>query len=516
MKPTHSISKSEKYKNLTAEQGRAIISGATSLKVEAPAGSGKTTVMIGYAAARPKARGLYLAFGKATQGSASLKLKEAGVNTEARTEHSLAWATFGSALKNAGKLGQRTGLRAAVTANLLGVNYPIASAINATVNNYLRMPDAKLSDTHLPSEDDHPIVRSAEAMVIEGANRLWSRMTDLNDVDAQATDDVYLKQWVMTNPQLPYDFILFDECQDANRLTAHLVNMQKHCTRVYVGDPHQAIFGFRGAVNLMNELEAEAEMALTQSFRFTPNIALLASTFLKHWKGAQRPIIGKGVGGPVTRTDRTAILARTVAGLIDKGVALHSKGVRINWVKGFESYRSAPILEAYNLFKGNRTEVRDPVMKLMQSWADFEDYVDSTGDGEAGPIVRLINAHQHETPNIIHELKTHQAKDEKEAQVVLSTLHTSKGLEWPVVQILDDIFSFKDDKGVWKSPKEIDEQEANLMYVGFTRGQKAVAPPKQFVEWFQQQEATRHLFMAKQSPVPVQQEEAKSNAPQPA
>ena len=497
MKPTHSISKSPKFSNLTQEQGRAIISSASSVKVEAPAGSGKTTLMTGYAAARKEARGLYLAFGKPTQESAHAKLKALDVNTEARTQHSLAWQGFGSVLSKAGKLEQRTGLRAAVTANLLGVNYPIASAINKTLSNYMNVPDEILDARHLPDVEEFPIVKSAEGTVVEGARRLWQRMTDPSDVDAQATDDVYLKQWVLTKPVLPYDFILFDECQDANQLTAHLVNMQKHCTRVYVGDPHQAIYGFRGAVNLMDELEAEVNFALTASFRFTPNIAKLASTFLKHWKGAKTPIIGKGVGGPILKSDTTAYLARTVAGLIAKGFELQTKGAKIHWIKGFEDYRVNPILEAHSLFNGNKMDIKDPVLKLMQSWTQFQEYVESTGDGEAGPVFRLIEAYKNDTPSIIHDLKQNQVRKESDAQVVLTTQHKSKGLEWPIVRVVDDHFSFKDDKGTWKSPKSIDEQEANLMYVTLTRAQKAIAPSKQIIEWFRQQSETKHLFEEK-------------------
>jgi energy-coupling factor transporter ATP-binding protein EcfA2 len=515
MKPTHSISKNPKFANITNEQGRVAISPAKTLKVVAPAGSGKTTTMMAYASARPNTQGLYLAFGKPTQEEAQRKLTALGVKTVARTQHSLAYQQFGAPMKKAGKLEQRSGLRAAVTAHLLGVNYPTASAINATLTNFLSDPVAEVTEDHLPSEEEHGVIKTREGTIIEGARLLWQRMTSLSDVEAQAVDDVYLKQWVMTNPVLPYQFILYDECQDSNKLTAHLVNNQKHCTRVYVGDPHQAIYGFRGAVNLMDSLEAEANMRLSMSFRFTPNIALLASTYLKHWKKSQHPIIGKGAGGPILKTDQTAFLARTVAGLIDKGFELHSKGAKLHWVKGFEDYRVAPILEAYSLFSGNRGEIRDPVLKLMGSWEQLGDYVESTRDGELRPVYKLIENYRHDIPSIIQELKLHQVRKESEAQFVLTTGHKSKGLEWPVVRLIDDFFSFKDDKGVWNSPDEIDEQEANLMYVMLTRAQKAIAPTKEVAEWFSSQPETKHLFPTKPAEAPQQKEE-RTESEQPA
>lgn len=498
MKPTHSIGKTEKFKNLTLEQGRAVISGAKALKVRAPAGSGKTHFQMAYAAARPQKRGLYLAFGKPIQMEADSKLKALGVNTHAKTSHSLAWQ-FGSILEAAGKLRQPS-MRAATTARALNVNYPIASAINATLNNFLCSAEDMICEAHLPSEKESPIAARNQGMVIEGARQLWARMVNPRDTEVQATHDVYLKQWAMTKPKLDFDFILFDECQDANPLLAHLVNAQKHCTRVYVGDPHQAIYAFRGAVNLMDDLEADETTAFTASFRFPPNIGLMASTYLKHWKNNDIPVLGKGKVEKRLATDQNAFLSRTVAGLIAKGFDLHSKGHRMHWIKGFDNYRVKPILEAYSLFKKDGGPITDPVLRLMSSWEEFGDYVEATKDGEAGPVYRLVQQYKDEIPAIIEALRANQVKDEKDAKIVLATAHGSKGLEWPIVRLVDDFFSFKNDKGAWLTPEKIDPQEANLMYVALTRAMKAVAPTKEVAEWFQQRAETKHLFDAPAKP----------------
>jgi F-box protein, helicase, 18 len=497
MKQTHSISKLPQFSTLTREQFGAVLSPAKSIKVVARAGSGKTKTAMGYAAARPKARGLYLAFGKPTQVEASNRLKTMGVNTEARTTHSLAWVGFGSALDAACKLSSNGSLRAGVTADLMGVNFGVAKAVNETVRAYLCSADKVLSDKHLPDDRDFPAVKFAAGAVMDNAQRLWTRMTDLNDSDVKATPDVYLKQWVNTDPKLPYDFILFDECQDANPLSAHLVSLQEHASRLYIGDPHQAIYGFRGAVNLMDEMAAEETHTLTASFRFSKNIGILASTFLQHWKKEPLPLLGLGKGGRVESSDQQAYLARTVAGLIGKGFELHTKGHKLHWVKGFEDYRVAPILEAYRLFKGeSSSSFQDPVLKLMKSWTELEDYVEMTGDAEAGPVFRLVEQYRDEIPNIVETLRREQVKRADGAPFVLTTAHKSKGLEWPVVRLTNDYFSFKDpsDSDKWLSPNRIDPQEANLMYVALTRAMKAIAPTAEIVEWFRQQPATAHLF----------------------
>lgn len=497
MKQTHSISRIAQFASLTREQGGVILSPSKSIKVVARAGSGKTKVAMGYAAARPGARGLYLAFGKPTQMEASSRLRTLGVNTEARTSHSLAWGGFGSKFDAAGKLLSNGSLRPGTTAQLLGVNWPIAKAVNETVKKYMCSADQQISDVHLPDEQDYPIVRAAAGTVLDNARNFWSRLIDLNDHDAMIVPDVYIKLWVNSEPKLDYDFILFDECQDANPLLSHLVEQQKHCSRLYIGDPHQAIYGFRGAVDAMSTMDVDETHNLTASFRFAQNIGLLASTFLGHWKSEPLPIRGLGAGGRIVPSDQQAYLARTVSGLIGKGFELHMKGHKLHWVKGFEDYRIAPIMEAYRLYKGeSAAKFQDPVLKLMKSWSELADYVEVTKDAEAGSVFRLIEQYKDEIPNIVETLKREQVRSSDQAPYALTTAHKAKGLEWPVVRLVNDFFSFKDqsDGTKWLPPARIDPQEANLAYVTLTRAMKAVAPTPEMAEWFSSQAATQHLF----------------------
>lgn len=497
MKQTHSISKIPEFSTLTREQGSVIIAPDRNALVVARAGSGKTKVAMAYCAARPQHRGLYIAFGKPTQIEAHDRLSKLQVKTEARTGHSLAYQSFGAALDRAGKLAGNASLRTATTAQLLKVNYGLAKAVNETVRRYMSSADATLGEQHLPSEEEFTIIRYASAQVLGNAQHMWDRLVDVKDTDTRAVPDVYLKQWVNSAPKLDYDFILFDECQDANPIMSHLVRMQDQCTRIYIGDPHQAIYGFRGAFDAMDDIQVDRTHHLTASFRFGPNIGLLASTFLKHWKGEQLPIRGLGAGGRILPTDQRAYLGRTVAGLIAKGFELHGKGNRLHWVKGFEDYRVAPILEAFRLFKGESSaSFQDPVLKLMRSWSELADYVEETRDGEAGPVYKLVKQYGDEIPHIIETLKRDQVRNSHDAPIVLTTAHKSKGLEWPVVHLINDHFSMKDpqDGTKWMHPKRVDQQELNLTYVELTRARKAVAPTPEIVEWFRQQPATKHLF----------------------
>ena len=81
-----------KKMELTKEQND-IISSTGDIKINAVAGSGKTTTIIEYAAARPKeSKILYLAFNKSVKLEAIRKFSERGLgNVKVETAHSLAY-----------------------------------------------------------------------------------------------------------------------------------------------------------------------------------------------------------------------------------------------------------------------------------------------------------------------------------------------------------------------------------------------------------------------------------------
>src|SRR5690349_24739000 len=79
------------------------------------------------------------------------------------------------------------------------------------------------------------------------------------------TPDVYLKVCEQSRPTINADFILFDEAQDSDGLMLSVLKHQRTQV-IYVGDPYQQIYEWRGAVNAMEHITAP-QCALTESFR---------------------------------------------------------------------------------------------------------------------------------------------------------------------------------------------------------------------------------------------------------
>lgn len=79
---------------LTSEQLK-IINSEGNIKINAVAGSGKTTTMLEYAKARPNRKILYLAFNKSVKLEAVKKFKHHGLDhVNVETAHSLAYNTL--------------------------------------------------------------------------------------------------------------------------------------------------------------------------------------------------------------------------------------------------------------------------------------------------------------------------------------------------------------------------------------------------------------------------------------
>jgi superfamily I DNA/RNA helicase len=97
-----------------------------------------------------------------------------------------------------------------------------------------------------------------------------------------------MKYWAMRpDIQLPdhYSNIIVDEAQDTNG--AFYQVLQNHIDRnfVVIGDRHQQLYKWRGAINTMNMFELPSK-SLTISRRFGDNIAQCANRVLE----SKRPL----------------------------------------------------------------------------------------------------------------------------------------------------------------------------------------------------------------------------------
>jgi F-box protein, helicase, 18 len=311
---------------LTLEQ-TAIIKSTGNIKINAVAGSGKTTTIIEYAKSRPPdSKILYLAFNKSVKLEAVKKFADKGLtNVKVETAHSLAYKHI--VFKNDYKVLPQ-GYRTNEIAELLTLRgngekhteYIVANHINKFITYFCNSDKKKIRELNyldVVGDDKARAFVSANYKYIESQSRLLLSKMDKGEIGI--THDFYLKKFQLSNPRLNFDYILFDEAQDASPAMLDIFFKQE-AVKVIVGDTYQQIYGWRHAVNSLEKTDYKT-FNLSTSFRFSQDIANLAMEVLKlkqHLGQHQHiPITGKGI----SKENRSkAVLARTNLGLLLKAI----------------------------------------------------------------------------------------------------------------------------------------------------------------------------------------------------
>lgn len=460
---------------LTPEQQQIVRSTARRLRVQAYAGTGKTATLVAYAQARPDQRILYLAFNKPIQREAARRFPR---HVTCLTTHALAYRHIGRAFQDAGRLGS---LGASDLMDRFDLAPVDARRVLDTLESFLRSADPRPSGRHLPPD----LIEADRTPVVRLAAWAWEAM-QARDGDLPMTHDGYLKLYQLGRPDLSqtFDLLLFDEAQDANEVTLDLIGQQR-LPQVVVGDTHQSIYAFRGAVDALSRFEADETLRLTQSFRFGPGAAAVATALLAGLKGESVPVVGQPDRETVFEVDRNrpyTVIARTNATVFAEAVALLGT-TRFHLIGGVASYPFDRLVDVHHLLSGQPGAVRDGFLKRQRTASRLEAYAAEVDDKELLMLLKVARDHGAQTPDLVRRLQAEATADAQDAQVCLTTAHRAKGLEFEQVVLADDFPSFISDEGLAQradTPERV--QELNLLYVAVTRARHAIELNRQALE----------------------------------
>jgi len=107
----------------------------------------------------------------------------------------------------------------------------------------------------------------------------WGLTTDYTNDRLPLGHDTYLKVWQLSQPRLPYDVIMFDEAQDADRVMVDIIERQE-AQVIWCGDSQQQIYSWRGAINTLSRVQRATTLPITQTQRFGSPIHEIANAFL--------------------------------------------------------------------------------------------------------------------------------------------------------------------------------------------------------------------------------------------
>lgn len=486
---------------LTRQQND-ILNATGNIRINAVAGSGKTTTVIEYARRIPKNKTiLYLAFNKSVKMEAQKRFNECGLqNVRIETAHSLA---FSHVVASSHYKVKANGYQTSELVQLLQIRsigdalteFIVANHVARFMSYYCNSEKKSLKELDYISVITDNKARDfvkKHYHLIEAKTVLFLSLMNESKIDV--THDFYLKKFQLSHPVFRYDYILFDEGQDASAAMLDVFLRQK-AVKVIVGDTHQQIYSWRYAVNSLEKVDFQ-NYYLSESFRFGNDIALLATEVLK-WKNHMidfKPVAIRGMGKQTTVKTR-AVLARTNIGLLLKAIEILRGPKRINHIYfegNFNSYtyadEGASLYDVLNLHLGKIHLVRDPMIARMCCIEDLEDYIEKTEDKQLSMMVDIVKKYGDEIPAILREIRAKHLPDQlrHKADVIFSTVHRCKGMEYDSVELVDDFYTEDKFKSCTIPEKEefrreLMLSEINLLYVAVTRARCELHIPESLI-----------------------------------
>jgi len=484
---------------LTKEQ-RAIIDSSGDIKINAVAGSGKTTTILEYAKARPKSRILYLAFNKSVRLEAADKFSKSNLdNVTVETAHSLAYKhvvfNYNYRVRNQDyKTNEIVDLLKLQGNSEQHFEFVIANHVLKFAAYFCNSDKRKVQElNYLDIIFDEKAKKVAKSFYtqIEMHTRLFLAKMDKGEIEI--THDFYLKKFQLENPVLVFDYILFDEAQDASSAMLAVFLNQK-ATKVIVGDTHQQIYGWRHAVNSLEKARFKT-FNLSTSFRFNQDIADLAMGVLDYKTHFETPTtISISGNGTNNGSKSKAIIARTNLGLLLKAIEYVTERPNINEIYfegNIHSYtyadEGASLYDVLNLQNKNRKMIRDKMIREMKTMKELETYIESTDDSQLGMMVEIVKEYGNRIPGILKSLKDKHVsnEDKHKARIIFSTVHRCKGMEYDTVQIVNDFMTEDRLIKLKHSGEDINvarmNEEINLLYVAVTRTRNSIRIPEKLV-----------------------------------
>jgi AAA domain/UvrD-like helicase C-terminal domain len=477
----------------TEEQEEALKAFHTgnSLKINAFAGTGKTSTLqlIAHSTNRT---GLYLAFNKSIVRDSAGKFPD---HVKCSTIHGMAFRALMPRYGRVSKLTEKINAKKIVELFKLEdwnvLEHYVVSAdtlgylILETVRRFSQSSDQKISREHVATPRDlytapKEVVRSVTDWVAKAAESFWEHMVAV-DSPVPLGHAGYLKVWALSKPTISVDYILLDEAQDTSPVVLGILHEQR-AQIVLVGDKHQQIYEWLGAINAMDKVHADATTDLTQSFRFGDVIAAVATKVLRFLK---EPLALRGnprVQSKVGKVENPqAVLARTNASTLVIIIDAIAKNRKPHLVGGTDDLKK--LLRGVIKLKNN--EPCDvPELFGFSNWQAVISYARSDEGTELQMFVNLVEAQGEK--KLLWALN--RCVEEDQADLTISTAHKAKGRQWKSVRLYDDFMKSKpnqsgteDSKKVAIQP-QIDLAELRLLYVALTRAKEELEIPDTIIQ----------------------------------
>ena len=80
----------------------------------------------------------------------------------------------------------------------------------------------------------------------------------------------------------------------------------------------------------------------------------------------------------------------------------------------------------------------------FKDYFEMQDYAEKNNDLELLSLIKTVNKYGDEIPKLIHRVKTNTKQYKKDADIIFTTIHKSKGQTYGNVKLADDTFDISD------------------------------------------------------------------------
>ncbi|RXJ88190.1 UvrD-helicase domain-containing protein [Arcobacter sp. CECT 8985] len=482
--------------NFTDEQLSIINSNKHSFKINAVAGSGKTTTLLEYAKQFPNLKILYLAYNKSLQTSLEKKLHKLKIsNMQVKTIHSLAYNKMQAwNFRLTHELKVQTILKCIKQFEQNRVYDPtpnytalLKDIVNFYCNSSIIPIDSNLLQSYKKySNLDAKILKLLKIREDNILNHTKYILTCMKQGKIESTHDFYLKFFYLNkriSSNLGYDLILVDEAQDISDVMIAIVENQ-NCKRVYVGDSFQQIYSFRFAINALDKIKLPT-YNLSKSFRFSNELAKVVQDNLNiiYKKNELKTLNISGLDNKTSKVGKNVVdfdkqfcvISRTSFALIKEVIRFlkRKKDYKIYFEGGYSSYSfmNQTVYSIFYLKQKKYEKVTIEELKEFTSIEDLEEYSKDTKNQEYLNIIKFINTYNDSIFEINKEIKNNLTENKNNADIIFTTAHKSKGMQYSQVVMCDD--DFISNKEILNKKNKYNNikinEELNIYYVAATR-----------------------------------------------
>lgn len=455
------------------------------IKIFGVPGAGKTTEVINIASLLPSKKFLYLSFGRENTKSARAKMPS---NVTSTSFHSLAKRALNIDSARIVSDISLSGYCQSLRMIGMDIKSPYILESFATLNTLFCMSDLTTQQAKniFQNESFSSLSIKDQSFVLRSFNAWWSECWKPG-ATLPITHDMYFKHYSLTCSQLPFDCLVIDETQDLNNamfyMSTRLHSLSPRMKTIRFGDPCQQLFGFRGS---SEQFAIQGfDFKLENTHRFGHQLARLVNDFmgaqsLAHYTqikslGPHTDVLNhepiQKIIEDVKQGKRTTFIAKYNISLWYMLKIFSQKGIKCSILGGIDNNEFSYLRELHKIHLSGQKASGSRLRGF--TYARYKNKAHIDRDNAAVLACKFVENIGESGEDAFKIIQRHLV-DPAQADVLLTTVHQAKGLEFEHLRMMDDFFNpIQNGKFVG-----IPKGDAYLIYTAMTRAKKSIALPK--------------------------------------